>query len=914
MFKTAIHYGLVAQVLFFGLSLPSLAQTSGEKKQVCEARPIMKCLDKAKIEGKTLRVSSDDMAISSDGFKICDSSYNYTEAPDIVLIMDNTGSMDSFQVVAGIPRWCAYPDREVNDSGCISGDPRRQRGPALQTFLDSALVKGGNGVNVGVVTFSEIAEAKSTKLLPLTEATRDAIKASIVMKQDGETNYTAAFRAAMNLMLTSKKPKALQFIIFVSDGRPNFPKRPDGDPYMYKDFWDSLPTVHSIFLGDNKSNYKDMQEISAHTGGFFFNISNVGLLAKILTDDLAKKLFRRASPTLTTVRNATEAVTLRIEGDRHIISPDSSTYTLQLPGPMYLRRGLNEIIIKTEYGYSGTTQDVHFNIERIGSGPLTDFEEACRDYPKLVLYNTQNEAINFLGLPYTINDSLLRYTLTTKATGLDSFNVVIKTVSTVTSQKDLEIVLNTEANHRDSSWSNSEPFKHLTITKTPGDRLVQVAHGEMVLVTYINPYIPEDSVQVQVRIKYGPEFDKAAYWDLDADGRIETVDIRFLEQISGLPNQLKFHIEDALGVGVDRIAKLSDNEIAYGHKTDNSEDKSHLIVTLTNPFPYGVTSVAHPDTSGRTFEQLSIPLVDGSFRVDDSVPPVILKADVKGPDKDSPLTHVVVTYSEPITLDLSIAIEPVVFKRDTVIFTTSQMPVERVQKVNETQYVFHLKAGGEFTPVGGDFVAINNNGETRDLSRRAPSERTFAPIGGAVPSQGVSDFYVTFANGSRSNAQSVSNDANQEHILIPVDGNGYPLPGSIDGKCGSCISKEGDIFAGSVIVVVTKFPVNYDFSIYSNLGQLVARSGGKIDEEDLRLLEKREDPSRDPNLTQYTQRIVWTGRTFDGQMAGTGAYVLKATFKYEQSFKTGARPSMSTKFTKFGFLRNCCNVENSRWP
>ncbi len=914
MLKKYVPSTLFYLIFVLTLTTRVQAQVIGEKGRICEAKPVMKCLDKEKIEGTTLRVPESDAAIAKDGFLICDSSFNYTTSPDIVLIMDNTGSMDSVRDSAGIPRWCDYPALQTDDPGCISGDPHRLRGPALQAFIDSALVKGGIGMNMGVVTFSDVADAKSTSLLPLTAATKNGIKASIVMHEDGQTNYTAAFAAAINLFKTSTKPKSEQFIIFVSDGRPNYPQSPDGDPYTYKTFWNNLPTVHSIFLGDNQANYKDMQDISQHTGGAFFNISDVALLAKILTDDLAKKLFRRALPTLTTVKNLTTSSMFQINDTKHALSADSTSYILQLPGPLYLKPGVNELVVKTEYGYGGITQDVHFKIERTATGPFTNIVESCRDLPKLLVYNTHDQPINLLGLPININDSLLRYSLTTGAKGLDSFDVVVSTSSTSTAQHDLEAIPNTDANRKDSTWRNSEPFQHQTSVKKQGDRLVQVEHAETVILTYHNPYIPDDSVQVKVLVKYGPDFDKSAYWDLDADGRIETVDIHLKELVSALPNKLKFHITDALGVGYDRTAQLSAKEIAFGHKSDNSTDPSHIVVTLADPFPFGVTSVAFPDTSGRTFLQLDVPFVNTTFRVDDSVPPVILKADVVNKDKDNPLTRILITYSEPITLDLQLAVEPVVFKRDTAVFTIDQMPVDRIQKLSETEYAYHLKAGSIFTPVGGDFVAINNNGETKDLFRRAPTVRIFTPMGGAVPSQSVTDFYVTFANGSKSKAEVVPTSPEPDHVLIPVDSKGYAIPGkSENGKCEGCIAKEGDLFLGSVIVVVTKYPVTYTFSIFTNLGQLVAKATGKIEEEDLKLLDKKEDPTHNPNLTEYTQRIVWTGRTLNKQMAGTGAYVLKATFRYDQSFKTGARPSLSTKLTKFGFLRTCCDTQNSGW-
>ncbi len=913
MLKTANRFYIsISTVFVVGMPFSILAQGSSEKNKICEVKPIMKCLDKEKIEGRTLTVSLDDAAIARDGFLICDSSFNYTTAPDIVLIMDNTGSMDSVQEINGIPRWCSFPDREVGDPGCISGDPHRQRGPALQTFLDSALAKGGKGVNVGVVTFNEIADAKSDKLLPLTSATIPGIKSSIVMMENSETNYTAAFAAARKLLGTSTKPKAEQFIIFVSDGRPNFPKRPDGDPYSYKQFWDSLPTVHSIFLGDNQANYKDMQDISAHTGGAFFNIADAGLLAKYLTDDLAKKLFRRARPTSTTVKNLTDTITFQMDASKHILTSDSATYTLQMPGPLYLKKGINEIVVNTEYGYGGITQDVHFKINRSASGPYPDFTEACRDLPKLVLFNSQGQALNYLGLPYSINDSLLRYSLTTSVEGLDSFNILVRTTSTVTSQQDLEVVLNTTVNKKDSTWSNFETFQHNKAQKKPGDNQIQIDHGEAIIVSYKNPYIPEDTAQAKVFMKYGKDFDNAAYWDLDGDGRIETVIIQYKEALGTLPNQYKFHITDALGVSADRTALLSKHEIEFAKKSDNSMNDSRLIVTLANPFPFGMTSVVFPDTSGRAFKQLEIPMVDGTFRVDDSVPPVIISANVVRPNKENPFLHLDVQYSEPISLN-ELALLPIVVKRDTTVFSQTQMSFEGFKKINSHEYVFNLKSGTEYKPVGGDLIAINDNGETRDLLNRTPVKRIFIAMGGAAPSQAVSDFYATFANGSKSKPVGSVESVDQSTVLIPVDAKGYPIPGNENGKCESCTPKQGDAFVGSVIVVVTKYPVIYEFVIFSNFGVVVSRASGKIEEKDLVLLDKKVDPSHDPNLNEYSQRIVWTGRTLTGQIAGTGAYVLKATFRYEQSFKTGGRPSLQTKYLKLGFLRNCCGAPNAPW-
>ena len=887
---------------------PAAAQT--EAGRICEVKPIMRCLDKAKLEGDTLYVPSSAAAIRSDGFTICDSSYNYTTAPDIVLIMDNTASMDKVQVLDGVPRYCDDPAAEVSDPGCISGDPEKLRGPALQAFLDSALVKGGKGINVGVVLFSDVAEATSDRLLALNAGSIDSIKASIAMEAHLATNYNAAFLEARRLLASSRKPKSEQFIIFVSDGRPN---RPKNDPYAYKSYWDSLPVVHSIFLGDNEANFKDMQEIADHTHGTFFHIRDVAALAGYLTNNLAKQLFRRATPTLTVVRNLTDSVLFQVDAAHHVALPDSGAYVLRMPGPLELVKGANDILVKTEYGYGGTTQDVRFKIVRSAPGAASDpLEQACRALPELSVYNSKDEDLARVGKPFTIADTAVRYSLTTNNPALDTFNVIIQTKGDATAQKDLEAARNTPANKADSTWTGSAPFQHQMAEKTQGDGKVQAEHGETIIVSYHNPFIREDSATVRVRVKYGPDFDHASYRDLDGDGRIETVTIRFLDPLSSVPDKLKFTIVDATGAKAERTATEAAGEIEFAPADGGGEDHNSLIVTLAKPFPYGMTSVANADSSGRTFRQSDIPMADATFRVDDSVPPVILSAEVST-DKASGQPKITVTYSEPITLSEP-SIEPLVFKRDTLEFTGKDMPIGKMEKVDDRHWVFWIQSGTAVKPVGGDSVAINNNGETQDANGIPPKRKNFVPMNGPTPGQAISGFYVTFANGSKSKASGGSAAPGNGSVFVPVDSKGYPVPGDTrDGKCPECTVQDNGLFAGSVIHVLTKQPVHYEFTIYTNLGERVVAASGTISEEDLRLLDKIESASHDPNQTQYVQRIVWTGRTERGGVAGIGAYVLKAVFRYERNLKTGARASTETKLTKFGFMRECCQAYNDKW-
>ena len=287
---------------------------------------------------------------------------------------------------------------------------------------------------------------------------------------------------------------------------------------------------------------------------------------------------------------------------------------------------------------------------------------------------------------------------------------------------------------------------------------------------------------------------------------------------------------------------------------------------------------------------------------------MIVSAEVST-DKATNQPKVVVTYSEPINLDVP-SLEPVVFKRDTLVFTSKDLPIAKAEKTDARHWTFWIQAGTAYKPVGGDSVAINNNGETRDRNGIAPKRKTYTPLSGPSPGQEISGFYVTFANSSRSHATGGSAGLDNQVVFVPVDSRGYAMPGV---NCPTCGAQDNGNFAGSVIHVLTKQPVHYDFVIYTNLGQVVVHGSGEIGEEDLKLLDKIENETHDPSQTQYVQRIVWTGRTDDGNMAGTGAYVLKANFHYDRNLKTGAHASAETKITRFGFLRACCKAFNDKW-
>src|SRR5690606_29362171 len=289
------------------------------------------------------------------------------------------------------------------------------------------------------------------------------------------------------------------------------------------------------------------------------------------------------------------------------------------PGPLFLGKGENRIQVRTEYENAGSSQDVSFRVERSATGPYhPGLEAACRGLPDLKILNASGVALNRMHLPYTLADTALEYELTTSAE-LDSFDMAVLAASAATAREDSEILPNGAWNRRDSTWSGSRVFEHQTIGKASGDGKLQVDHGEILSVTYRHPFIPEDSARAQVRIKYGPDHDKAFYRDSDGDGRIDAVFVRFLDPLPVVPERLRFTLANHYGKPQARVARASEGGIRFGEDGAGERDSHSLEVALKKPFPYGITSVADPDNSGHTFKQADIPMMDGPFRVDDSV-------------------------------------------------------------------------------------------------------------------------------------------------------------------------------------------------------------------------------------------------------------------------------------------------------
>jgi fibro-slime domain-containing protein len=388
---------------------------------------------------------------------------------------------------------------------------------------------------------------------------------------------------------------------------------------------------------------------------------------------------------------------------------------------------------------------------------------------------------------------------------------------------------------------------------------------------------------------------KAYYRDLDGDGRIETAIVEYDADLAAVPEKLSFKV----GAPADQelTARNDQKEIAFA-----AGSRSRIVATFSKPFPFGVTSVADPARSGHQYDQADIPLLDGAFPVDDSVPPVIVSAVVKAPDSLQPYVKVIATFSETVTLPPT-SQTALVFKRDGAEMAAGEVKFTAIRSNGGPIFEFDVDSTSAKFPIVGDYVAINTTGEISDAGRNAPSAKAFMILTGDVPKGKAATVYVTFANGTKKAGDGLPTGSEPntppEVVFIPFDKAGIALDGDRkDGKCPGCFVGTEGRFIGTVVYLEIPGPVEYEFKIFSNMGAFVVGGKGRITEKDIASL----TPIH--NGTGYLARIVWTGRTAGGEKAGTGAYVLLSTVKTQKNLRTGAPPATDTDRIRFGLLRN----------
>jgi fibro-slime domain-containing protein len=95
-------------------------------------------------------------------------------------------------------------------------------------------------------------------------------------------------------------------------------------------------------------------------------------------------------------------------------------------------------------------------------------------------------------------------------------------------------------------------------------------------------------------------------------------------------------------------------------------------------------------------------------------------------------------------------------------------------------------------------------------------------------------------------------------------------------------------------------PADVELIVFDNLGQFVNTTKIRVTREDL----QSGKLARDPVTRAYLLRLGWFPVSRDGNRISTGAYILKAVFKYGLDARDYVQPGSQVKVSRFGFIRD----------
>jgi hypothetical protein len=598
----------------------------------------------------------------------------------------------------------------------------------------------------------------------------------------------------------------------------------------------TMPPIYSIFLGKIATpDTARLKRLSDTTGGLFFRVDPTKPAGiQVVMDSIIRKITETSIPKSIAITNTTNGQT-SVAGPMSIGAAGNLAITLD--SIIALSVGKNDFTVKVTKS-DGTVGNYAFSIKADGPAEAqTTKTTQCYDPPTLTMLNSQGQPDAQYSL--TANSYTIKLTRSSSDVG-----PVIVTATTKDSMLpptpgwgDAEYVTLPAAGSAGgaSVFQSPYPFNGQTAAPAPGNGTLEAAAGGQITLSWVYPRDARDF----------------ATYTLPGSKMLVT------QPPSANPPGASFTTLDP-----------------------------DITVTLV---PGEAGSVIH-------------------YTLDGSVP-----------GAGSPV------YTAPLTVSTTVTIKAIAIKPNQInspvmvaVFTESTAPKVAMPvatppgAANTSPYASPLAVTlTDATPGAVIHYSLDGAAPAEGTALNVAKSSTlkaYATKAGMYPSdtltirfdyQAPSDVTVLFPDGSKDpgGAKAPVPTSPPNIVFIPVDKNGLALPGSANGKCGTCVAGDGKTFVGPIINLDIPGPVEYEFKIFSTLGEFLVGGSGKVEAADIPLLAAAADGSR------YRLRVIWTGRSGIQGRAGTGAYILRSLIRNAGTPQTAAQVPLQKKLIVFGFAR-----------
>ncbi|MEO6095409.1 MAG: choice-of-anchor L domain-containing protein [Fibrobacteria bacterium] len=354
---------------------------------------------------------------------------------------------------------------------------------------------------------------------------------------------------------------------------------------------------------------------------------------------------------------------------------------------------------------------------------------------------------------------------------------------------------------------------------------------------------------------------RGVYLDADGDGRIDQAMVEFAAPPRRAPERVGL---------VDPFTPAATAAIAF-------EVAGAAIVRVDSArfrldFPKGEFAFGTAFPTGPLATLLAPESVFGNapFPVEDGVGPLPTFAEAIGPQKLADKPTLTLLFSESVSLDTAAKAFPYLIKRPGQ--NLGPMVVESIRGLGGNKFLYTFSSR-EYPLPGDSLQAVTGNPHLEDARGNKVRMSYFIPVVGKHP---VPPAILQVKVTGLVTMPPLSGFAPlKDPVLVgphrqPGICTGCQDPARLDAFQQLAAGQPLGEFLPFLAQVRTSGPIRYKLSFFSNRGEVINHAEGGVDAGMLQSVPKDGDGN-------YRLNLYWWPVSWDGQMAGTGAYIMRGS-------------------------------------